>query len=178
MRGGPSRNKDPDRETPQDEEYVVLVTRTHAKALLVPAVVLLVVAGVGGFLTAVAGGRAWVLWSVWVVALLVLVRFALVPFLRWFGTTYSLTSHRLVTRTGVLTRTGHDIPLNRINDISSERGPLDRLLGCGTLVISDASESGSVVLDDVPHVEDVQRSLSELLFFADSPGRAADDDGT
>ena len=39
----------------------------------------------------------------------------------------------------------------------------DRLLGCGTLVISDASTHGQVALPDIPRIEKVQRDLSDLL---------------
>jgi membrane protein YdbS with pleckstrin-like domain len=63
----------------------------------------------------------------------------------------------------VIVRRGHDIPLARISDVAYEFGPIDRLLGCGTLVISDASTHGQVKLHDIPHVEDTQRKLNELL---------------
>ena len=76
---------------------------------------------------------------------------------------YTFTDRRLITRTGVLTRRGHDIPLSRISDVASELGLVDRMLGCGTLIISDASTHGSVRLPDIPHVEDTQRRLNLLL---------------
>ena len=56
-----------------------------------------------------------------------------------------------------------------------EKGLLDRMLGCGTLVISDASEEGQSVLYDVPNVEDLQLVITNLLFSTDD---GADDDGT
>ena len=52
---------------------------------------------------------------------------------------------------------------------------LDRLLGCGTLVISDASEEGRSVLLDVPHVEKLQLVITDLLFGKHD---GSDDDGT
>jgi membrane protein YdbS with pleckstrin-like domain len=55
------------------------------------------------------------------------------------------------------------MPLARISDIAYEFGPIDRLLGCGTLVISDASTHGQIELHDIPRVEDVQRTVNELL---------------
>ena len=64
----------------------------------------------------------------------------------------------------MFTRRGHDIPLNRISDVSYEKGILDRILGCGTLVISDASEQGRVELHDIPRVEKAQLILSDLLY--------------
>ena len=41
--------------------------------------------------------------------------------------------------------------MNRISDISYEKGLIDRMFGCGTLVVSDASEQGLVPLKDIPH---------------------------
>jgi membrane protein YdbS with pleckstrin-like domain len=158
-----------------DGEYVVLSVRGHGKALIWPVVVVFVV--MGGALTAlmmkpndtvVAAGVA-------VVAVPLLVVLSLVPFLRWMSSTYTVTNRRLITRQGILTRTGRDIPLFRINDVAYEKGLLDRLLGCGTLIISDATEKAGVVLPDIPHVEQVQLQISELLFTQDDGN---DDDGS
>jgi uncharacterized membrane protein YdbT with pleckstrin-like domain len=85
------------------------------------------------------------------------------PFLDWLTATYTITSKRLITREGLLSRKGHDIPLMRISDVAFDQGIIDRMLGCGTLVVSDASTHGSVRLHDIPHVETVQRTLSDLL---------------
>ena len=49
------------------------------------------------------------------------------------------------------------------------------MLGCGTLVISDASEQGRSVLPDVPQVEKLQLLITDLL-FGNHDG--ADEDGT
>jgi uncharacterized membrane protein YdbT with pleckstrin-like domain len=147
-------------------EHVVLSTRTHVKALIVPAVVLILVAAVGGYLTSLPDGAhaaTW-RWVIWVVAVLLILWFVVRPFLNWLLTTYTFTNRRLITRTGILTRRGHDIPLNRISDISYEKGLVDRIFGCGTLVISDASEEGRVRLDDIPHVEQAQLTVSDELF--------------
>jgi hypothetical protein len=55
---------------------------------------------------------------------------------------------------------------------------VDRVLGCGTLVISDASEQGRVSLHDVPRVERLQLQLSDLLFHGSQPTNSPHDDGT
>lgn len=99
--------------------------------------------------------------------LVVLVGWVLLPFLRWVTSRYTVTNRRLITRSGILTRTGRDIPLYRINDVSYEKSLTDRLLGCGTLVISDATDKAGVTLHDVPRVEQVQVVLHDLLFSAD-----------
>ena len=149
-------------------ENVVLSVRTHVKALLLPALLLVVVAAVAGYLTALVGDRDvpdWVLIAIWVV----------IPFLRWITTSYTITSRRVLYTTGIITRTGRAIPLSRINDVQFEKGLVDRLLGCGTLKVSEASEQSGLQLHDVPQVESVHRLLTSLVF-----GRAdgRDDDGS
>ncbi len=158
-----------------DDEYVVVSTRTHVKALLLPAFVLIVVAGVAGYLSTLPTGRAAPLLVavIWLFALAGVVRWVVAPFLRWLTTTYTVTNRRLITRTGVLSRRGHDIPLFRIADVAYEHGLWDRILGCGTLLVSDASENGTVELHDIPHVERVHLQISDLLF----EGGRSDEDG-
>jgi uncharacterized membrane protein YdbT with pleckstrin-like domain len=161
-----------------DGEHVVLSTRTHVKALLLPAVVLILVAGLGGYLSSLPNGDHAGVWRLvtWVVAGMFIVWFVVAPFLQWLLTTYTFTSRRLITRTGVLTRRGHDIPLNRISDISYEKSLVDRIFGCGTLVVSDASELGRVELRDIPHVEQAQLTVSDELYHrADRITPRADD---
>jgi membrane protein YdbS with pleckstrin-like domain len=148
-------------------EYVVLSVRSHGKALIWPVVVFVVV--VGAVITALMlkPNHSALALAAAVVAVPVLVLWSLFPFLRWISSTYTVTNRRLITRHGVLTRTGRDIPLFRINDVAYEMGLIDRLLGCGTLIISDATEKAGVVLPDIPNVEQVQLQISDLLFTND-----------
>ena len=161
-----------------DGEEIVLGTRTHVKALLLPAVVLIIVAGLGGYLTSLPSGDSAGTWRLvlWVIAAALIIWFVVVPFLNWLLTTYTFTNRRLITRTGILTRRGHDIPMNRISDIAYEKGLIDRMFGCGTLIVSDASELGRVELRDIPQVEQVQLVVSkELHQHADRPPSRSDD---
>ena len=153
------------------DEYVVVSARTHVTALILPALLMIVIAAVAGFLTSLPTGasRVFLTWVIWLVALGVIGWLVVRPFLTWLATTYTVTDRRLITRTGILTRRGHDIPLIRISDVSYEHGLLDRLLGRGTLVISDASEQGRVKLHDIPQVEQVHLKISELLFERAQP---------
>jgi uncharacterized membrane protein YdbT with pleckstrin-like domain len=158
-----------------DGEYVVLSVRSHGKALIGPvALLVLVVAGFFATLLMTTENSPWGLVA-GVVAVPLLVLWSLIPFLRWLTTTYTVTNRRLITRSGILTRSGRDIPLFRINDVAYEKGLLDRLLGCGTLVISDATEKAGVVLSDIPNVEQVHLQISDLLFARDD---GSDDDGS
>jgi len=87
----------------------------------------------------------------------------MVPVLRWRTTTYELTTRRLRVRNGIVTRRGRDIPLARINDVSFEKGLLDRLFGSGRLVVESAGEHGQIVLTDIPQVEYTQATLFRLV---------------
>lgn len=153
-----------------DGEHVVLDLRTHIKALagaMALFLVLLVAAVALVVLLPESSVRGWILLAGGVVLLVLLVGWVLLPFLRWTTSRYTVTNRRLITRSGIVTRTGRDIPLYRINDVSYEMGLMDRLLGCGTLVISDATDKAGVTLHDVPRVEKVQVMLHDLLFTAD-----------
>lgn len=97
------------------------------------------------------------------VTLVVVIVFVAVPLLRWQTTSYELTNRRLRLRSGVVTRTGRDFPLTRISDVSFAQGPLDRLLGCGRLVVESPGEHGQLVLTEIPHVQDVQATLFQLV---------------
>lgn len=156
-------------------EQLVLSTRTHSKALIIPALLLLVILALAVLAdkTFVGGTFSWGLWGI---AVLLALWFGAKPFLEWMTSTYTMTDRRLITRTGIITRRGHDIPLTRISDVAYERDLIDRMLGCGTLIVSDASTNGRVLLHDIPDVEEAQRRLNELLHDRDT--RSGSHDGT
>jgi membrane protein YdbS with pleckstrin-like domain len=148
-----------------DGETVVVDTRTHVKALLMPLIALIALLAAAIFLARQVGDSAdgKVGWAVWIIAALGAMFLVVIPFLNWLTASYTVTTRRLITRNGILTRRGHDIPLARISDVAYEHGLLDRMLGCGTLIISDASTNGSVQLHDIPRVEDTHRKINQLL---------------
>ena len=87
----------------------------------------------------------------------------LIPFLKWVTSTYTVTDRRIITRRGILNKTGHDLPLRRINNVNYERSLTDRILGCGTLVLETAAGQ-PLVLHDLPRVERVHVLINNLLF--------------
>ena len=154
-------------------ETVVVDTRTHVKALIFPIFMLVVLLAAGTWIqTAIDQGV--VTKAVWVLVLVALVWFVVRPFVNWATATYTFTNRRLITRTGVIVRRGHDMPLVRISDIAYEFGPIDRLLGCGTLLISDASTHGTIKLHDIPRVEETQRTLNVMLQKLHDPSAGHD----
>ena len=143
-------------------ETVVVDTRTHVKALILPILVLVVLLAIGTYSEVTLDSRN-LRWVIWAVLLVVIVWFVLRPFVIWATATYTVTNRRLITRHGVIVRRGHDIPLARISDVAYEFDLVDRVLGCGTLIVSDASTHGRVVLHDIPHAEESQRRINGLL---------------
>lgn len=154
-------------------ERVVVSTRTHPKALIGPAAILVVlVAAVVALSTmtdsTVAGAVAGA------VAALVAVWFVLRPFVAWLTTTYTFTNRRFIKRSGFISKEGRTIPLNRISGVDFEIGVVDRIFGCGTLVVSDASTDGRVELSDIPDVEKVQLQVSQELHLLSGGDRRDD----
>jgi membrane protein YdbS with pleckstrin-like domain len=145
-----------------DGEQTVATTRTHVKVLFVPVIILLAVGAAGGFLAASVGPGV-ARWIVIGIAVVLALWGAVLPFVRWFLWTYTLTNKRIVEQKGILTRTGRVIPLSRINDVAFEKNLNDRILGCGTLVIHDASEQAGLELRDIPHIEDLHRTITGLV---------------
>ncbi len=147
-------------------EEVALDLHPHWRALVVPLGLVPVVVGVGTFLAVVVPSwsiQGWVRLAILVVALLLLAWFSLRPFLRWVSTHYVVTTNRIVLREGVLARSGRDVPLNRVNDVTFSHSVGERLFRSGTLVVESAGERGQVVLRDVPRVESVQRTVYDLV---------------
>jgi len=147
------------------DEQLVLLLHPHWKTLIRPILIAALVVAVALVAEALPSGSSAlaVRGAVGVAAVLVLMVLLIVPLLRWRTTTYELTTKRLRTRYGIVTRRGRDIPLTRINDVSFEKGPLDRLLGAGRLVVESAGEHGQIVLTDIPRVEYVQATLFRLV---------------
>ena len=149
-----------------EDEHLVLRLHPHWKTLIGPlsVAVLVVVAVLIAEVLIPSGSVSTVIRLVLAaVAILALMLWLIVPVLRWRTTTYELTTRRMRVRSGIVTRHGRDIPLARINDVSFEKGLLDRLLGSGRLVVESAGEHGQILLNDIPRVEFTQATLFRLV---------------
>ena len=93
--------------------------------------------------------------------LIVLAMFALVvnPVLKWWFTLYVLTTERLITRTGIIARSGIEIPLENINNVLFNQNILERVLQSGDLLIESAGESGQSEFSNIPNPEEFQSLL-------------------
>jgi uncharacterized membrane protein YdbT with pleckstrin-like domain len=147
-------------------EQLVLRLHQHWKTVLRPLLILAAaVAALLVLLIAVPSIResAPARLAIGVAALAVVLIWVARPLLRWRTTSYELTNRRLRLRAGIITRTGRDFPLSKISDVSFSQGLLDRVLGCGQLVVESPGERGQLVLAEIPHVQDVQATLFQLV---------------
>ncbi|MDC5696006.1 PH domain-containing protein [Intrasporangium calvum] len=102
-------------------------------------------------------------WVLVGLAVLIAVPTVLVPFLRWRTTHYVVTSHRVMVRRGILRKSGKDITLSKITDVSFEQSLLDRIINSGSLRIESAGDSPDEQLRNIPHSNHVQQLINRLI---------------
>ena len=154
-------------------ETEVFTAHSHWKNIFLPVLISVVVVAAAVFavveLLPGPDHPAWQRWAVVVVAFLVVAVFGLWPLIVWLASTDTLTSRRLISRRGVFSREGREIPIDRVQSVSYRRTLLDRILGSGTLVVQTAGESSDVELDDVAHIERRILQIQEILLDEQIP---------
>lgn len=147
------------------DEVVVRHMHTHIKVLLWRIILEIVLLALGIVCSVLVPGswNPWGLIGIWVVVLVASVPLLVVPWVRWVTTSYTVTSKRVITRSGVFNKTGHDLPLTRISDVQHDQDLTDRVFRCGTLWLQTSSDD-PLELTDVPEVEMVQSEIANLLF--------------
>lgn len=147
------------------DEVVVRHMHTHPKILLwrILLEILLLAVGIAASVMAPGDWGAWVHLAIWVVILVISFPLFLIPWMLWATKTYTVTSKRIITRSGIFHKVGHDLPLSRISDIQQDSSITDRIFGAGTLSLQTSSDD-PLLLEDVPKVEMVQVEISNLLF--------------
>ncbi len=81
------------------------------------------------------------------------------PLVKWWFTFYILTNERLITRTGVISRSGVEIPLENIANVLFKQNVIERMLRAGDLLIESAGESGQSPFNDIPDPDEFQALL-------------------
>jgi uncharacterized membrane protein YdbT with pleckstrin-like domain len=149
-----------------DDERVVKHLHPHWITLVWPTLLLIVIVALGSFLAAIVPGGGVQTpgrIAIGAVAVLALIVTVVVPYLRWRTTHYVLTTHRLMTRVGILSHTGRDIPLNRVNNAMYEQSFFERIVNSGTLVVESAGEDGQQVFRNIPNADETQQLINRLV---------------
>jgi uncharacterized membrane protein YdbT with pleckstrin-like domain len=156
----------PDKLLANDEK---VVERTHPSWItLVPATLwFLVIWAAAGFAIGYApsSGTTHTVFIIVIVALALLLMcwLSFAPWIEWRTSHFVFTTHRVLIRRGVLRRTGRDIALQRITDVSYSQSLWDRLVRAGTLTIESAGEQGQEVMKNMPRSDDMQQLLNRLI---------------
>jgi membrane protein YdbS with pleckstrin-like domain len=152
------------------DERVVLHRHPHWKRLIGPVLLLLLATAAVGFGLGVVNHTDWdqmakniVMVVLGVIWLILIGWLTLWPLWSWRTTHFVITDRRVMFRHGVMTRSGIDIPLARINSVEFRHGLLDRMVGTGTLIVESASQD-PLEFHDIPRVEQVHSLLYHEVF--------------
>ncbi len=77
----------------------------------------------------------------------------------WATTSFVVTTDRLISRNGVFSRQGTEIPLERVNTVFFSQSLFERLIGSGDLEIESAGEQGSQRFSDIRKPLNVQNEI-------------------
>ncbi|HEX9258367.1 MAG TPA: PH domain-containing protein [Acidimicrobiales bacterium] len=92
-------------------------------------------------------------------ALIVAVLWTAWRFLNWNSIHFVITTDRVIYRSGVVAKSGIQIPIERVNNVLFHQGLLERLFGAGDLMVESAGESGQQRFSDINHPDQVQNLI-------------------
>ena len=138
-----------------DGEVVVLDLVPNWSTLAKPVAALVVVLAatiVGALVNTILG-------VVLAVALVVVIGWVALRVLRRHTTNFVVTTDRLVYRSGIVSKHGKEIPLERVNDIAFHQTVFERLIGTGDLSIESAGAQSRETFSDIPRPSAVQNEI-------------------
>ena len=78
---------------------------------------------------------------------------------KWANTNFVITSDRIIFRSGVVAKSGIEIPLERVNNVLFSQSLFERLLGAGDLLIESGGEAGQQRFSDIRRPGRVQNLI-------------------
>lgn len=84
-------------------------------------------------------------------------------YIAWVSTHFVLTSDRVIFRSGIISKHGIEIPLERINTIFFHQRIFERILGLGDLEIESASKDGAQRFEDIHNPSGVQNEIYQQM---------------
>jgi len=142
-------------------EQVAIDVRPHWKYLAGPIFAVAVVV-VGSVVALVENVPHWA--ELALAALLVLCLLWLAGrYTRWVTTSFVVTTERLILRKGILRHTVREILLDRLTDITYNQSLLDRMMGCGDILLESPGRDSQEVFPDLPHPVRIQNEIYRLI---------------
>ncbi|HNI34602.1 MAG TPA: PH domain-containing protein [Microthrixaceae bacterium] len=81
----------------------------------------------------------------------------------WRSTNFVVTTERCIYRSGVLHKTGIEIPLDRINTVFFSQTLFERILKAGDLAIESAGENSRQSFSDITNPVEVQNTIYKQM---------------
>lgn len=144
-----------------DAEEIIVDLRPHWFFLFGPSVAL-----IGALVLAVWVGTGdpadYVLFPVLALAVAGLLYF-LIRLGQWMTTDFVLTTDRLIYRKGLVSRSGREIPLERLNDVSFTQTIFQRVLRAGDLLVESGGERGQSAFGHFADPQGIQNEVHRAI---------------
>jgi len=98
----------------------------------------------------------WVPWTAW-------------HFVQWWFIRCTVSNYRVVWRRGVLSRTGVEIPLDRVSNVNFHQSIVERMFGAGDLIIESSGQDGQSRFSDIRHPDEVQLVIHRQIVDSKVP---------
>ena len=142
-------------------EQLAIDVRPHWKYLAGPIFAVAVVV-VGSVVALVEDVPHWAEVALAVLLVLCLV-WLLGRYTKWVTTSFVVTTERLIMRKGVLRRSVREILLDRLTDITYNQTLLDRIMGCGNILLESPGRDSPETFPDLPHPVRIQNEIYRLI---------------
>ena len=148
-------------QNPQAPESVIARLRPHGRALFWPSLALIAIVAAAGYFYG-QFPETWENLGVLVGAALLALLLWLLPLFAWLGRNYTITTRRIVLRSGFLVRVRQELLHSRGYDVTVRKNALQSVFGSGDVLVNTGLER-PVVLKDVPRADLVQAALHDLM---------------
>jgi uncharacterized membrane protein YdbT with pleckstrin-like domain len=147
-------------------EHIVARVRRHGRALFWPSIALIAASGAAGYF-AFSKLEQWMMLAIWgVLAAVVLLAF-LIPLVWWLGQRTTVTTRRVIVRSGFFVHVRQEVLFTRVYDVSVRRSWMQSMFRSGDVLLNTGADH-PVVLRDVPNAGLVQRCIHDLTDAAHS----------
>ena len=142
-------------------EEILLDVRPHWW-FITPQAALALLVIIAGSVLAVWADNTYVTYAVIVAVLAALANFAW-RYVNWAGVNFVVTSDRLIFRSGVFSKKGIEIPLERINTVFFNTTLFERAVGSGDLTVESAGEGGQQNFANVRKPQLIQQEIYRAM---------------
>jgi uncharacterized membrane protein YdbT with pleckstrin-like domain len=145
------------------DEEIILQLRPHWVVLTTPIFFILLGVAVGVTAVVRFPHAPIILGDILLALIGVAVLWLGVRLVRRQTTSVVITTTRLIRRSGILGRTGLEVRLDRVNELTYHQTLIGRLLREGWLEVETGGEAGVVIFDYLPHPDAVQSVVTEQV---------------